>query len=47
MFSLRSIEGIELSKGTSIPRAIYLLSKKLKGKVLVFQNDVYFCDYYI
>lgn len=47
MFSLRSIDGVILSQGVTIPRAIYQLNKALKGKVSVFRNDVYFCDYYI
>lgn len=47
MISLRSIEGVELSQGVNIAKANYLLSKKLCGKVLVFKDGVYFCDYYI
>lgn len=47
MFSLRSSEGHILSQAVNIEKAVYLLNKTLRGKVSVFKNEVYFCDYYI
>ena len=47
MFSLRSSDGVILSQGITIPKAISMLNKALRGKVSVFDNDQYFCDYYI
>jgi hypothetical protein len=47
MFSLRSSDGVILSQGVSIEKAIYILNKALRGKVLVFRDNSYFCDYYI
>lgn len=47
MYSLRSSEGALLSQGVTIPKAIEILNKALRGKVLVFRDTQYFCDYYI
>lgn len=47
MFTLRSSDGVILSQGVTIPQAIKLLNKALRGKVSVYQDNSYFCDYYI
>ena len=47
MYSLRSSDGVILSQGITIPKAIYLLNKALRGKVSVYKDSSYFCDYYI
>lgn len=50
MYSLRSIEGDILAQGSTIPRAIYILDKGLRSKykkLRVFQDNLYFCDYYL
>ena len=47
MYSLRSSDGVILSQGVTIPKAISLLNKALRGKVSVYQDNNYFCDYYI
>lgn len=50
MFTLRSSDGVILSEGLTIPKAIDLLNKAFRSKhkkLRVFQNDAYFCDYYL
>lgn len=49
MFTLRSSEGVILSEGLTIPKAIDILNKAFRNKyqkVAVFQDNVYLCQYY-
>jgi len=50
MFSLRSSDGVILSEGLTIPKAISVLNEAFRSKhkkLRVFQGDTYFCDYYL
>lgn len=50
MFSLRSSDGVILSQGVTIPKAISILNNAFRAKhkkLKVYQDNSYFCDYYL
>lgn len=50
MFSLRSSDGVILSEGLTIPKAISILNNAFRvkhKKLKVYQGNSYFCDYYL
>lgn len=50
MFSLRSSDGVILSEGLTIPKAISVLNNAFRAnhkKLRVYQGNSYFCDYYL